>query len=255
VSENPSSNVIEMTGVSFSSLRDQKTIMGEGVDWSVQTGEFWVVGGLQGAGKTDFMFLTAGLMPPAEGSYRFFGREMPIFDEERLAERLRLGFVFDGGQLFNHLTVSENIALPLRYHRNLTLAEAREQAQGLLEQLELQQWADSTPGALGRSWQKRVGLARALVLEPEVLLVDNPLGGLDLRHSWWWLNCLSKLSRGEGPGKAVTLVVTTADFRPWRDRAGRFGLLHERRFKVLGDWDHVLSSAPDLTQEMVEPGP
>src|SRR5690606_34926980 len=113
-------------------------------------------------------FTTAGLIPPVEGSYRLFGNDMPIYTENRLGERLLLGLVFDGGQLFNHLTVSENIALPLRYHRNLTAAEAAPDVQRLLEWAELTPWADSTPGAMGRNWQKRVGLARALMLRPEI---------------------------------------------------------------------------------------
>src|SRR5439155_17579009 len=138
----------------------------------------------------------AGLMPPAEGSYRLFGEEMPIFDEGRLRHRLRLGLVFDGGQLLSHLTVWENVALPMRYHGSLTEMEAHQEAQKLLEALELAPWTESTPGAIGRNRQKRVGLARALALRPEVLLVDAPLTGLDLPHRNWWLGLLDQLSKG-----------------------------------------------------------
>src|ERR1044071_7409198 len=116
---NPTVPVIEMKAVSVGALRDQSVPVVEAINWTVTAGDYWVVAGLQGSGKTDFLLMTAGLMAPAQGAYRLFGEQMPMFDEARLEERLRLGLVFDGGQLFNHLTVAENVALPLRYHRNL----------------------------------------------------------------------------------------------------------------------------------------
>ena len=170
----PQAPAIQMRGVAVGAISDQSRLLVEEINWTVASGDYWAVAGLQGAGKSDLLLMTGGLMPPARGAYRLFGQEMPIFDEARLKERLRLGLVFDGGQLFNHLTVSENVALPLRYHRNLSQAEAEPEVSAILESLELAPWADSTPGALGRNWQKRVGLARALALKPEVVLVDNP---------------------------------------------------------------------------------
>src|SRR6266850_7782355 len=158
--------VIDMRGVSVGAMRDPSTVVVEDVNWTVAPGDYWVIGGLQGSGKSDFLMMTGGLMAPLAGTYCFLGEEMPIFEEDRLAHRLRLGFVFDGGQLFNHLTVSENISLPLQYHHNLDKAEARAEVQRMLDLTELGPWADSTPGAIARNWQKRVGLARALVLRP-----------------------------------------------------------------------------------------
>jgi ABC-type transporter Mla maintaining outer membrane lipid asymmetry ATPase subunit MlaF len=190
------------------------------------------------------------------GSYRLFGEEMPIFDEARLRERLRLGMMFETGQLFNHLTVAENIALPLRYHRNLSRDEARPEVQRFLESMELASWADSTPGAIGRNWQKRVGLARALVLQPEVLLVDSPLTLLDLRHVNWWLGFLGGLSKGHTllQGRPVTLVVTTADLRPWQGRARQFAILKSKQLSVLGSWQQLESASDELIQELLATG-
>ena len=206
-----------MTGVAVGALRDPDTTVAEGINWTVNAGDYWVVAGLHGSGKSDFLMLTGGLMAPRQGRYRFFGEEMPIFEEARLKERLRLGLVFEGGQLFNHLTVAENVALPLRYHHNLSRSEAAAAVSELLACTELAPWAESTPGALGRSWQKRAGLARALALKPEVLLVDNPLAGLDPQHVHWWLGFLDQLSKGHR---------LTA--RPAGDAGG-----HDRRFPPL----------------------
>lgn len=242
----PNPPPIAMNRVTVGSMRDPGRVVVEEVNWSVASGDFWVVGGLQGSGKSDFLSLTAGLIAPVEGVYRFFGEPMPIFEEERLSVRLRLGLVFDGGRLLNHLTISENVSLPLRYHRNLSRADAEAVTRRMLELTELTPWADSTPGAVGRNWQKRAGLARALMFKPEVLLLDNPLDGLDLRHRAWWLRFLDRLSQGHEwlEGRAMTLVAATDDLRPWRNRARQFAVLADRRLFVFGGWAE-LEAAPD----------
>jgi ABC-type lipoprotein export system ATPase subunit len=114
---------LDMRDVSVGSMRDMETIVVENVNWSVASGDWWVISGLQGTGKSDFLMMAAGLMAPASGTYCFLGEEMPIFEDHRLPDRLKLGFVFENGQLFNHLTISENISLPLRYQRDLTKEE------------------------------------------------------------------------------------------------------------------------------------
>jgi ABC-type transporter Mla maintaining outer membrane lipid asymmetry ATPase subunit MlaF len=253
----PNVPAIDMRGVAVGAMRDQNTVVVEDVNWTVTPGDFWVIGGLQGSGKTDFLLTTGGLMAPVEGCYYLFGQEMPIFEEDRLSERLRVGFVFDGGQLFNHLTISENISLPLRYHQNLTKAQVEEAVQRMLELTELGPWADSTPGAIGRNWQERAGLARALMLKPDVLLLDNPLGGLDLRHRGWWLNCLDQLSKGHEwlDKRPVTLIVTADDLRSWRKRAGQFAILKNKRFIILGPWAQVEASKDEQVSELTSLAP
>jgi ABC-type transporter Mla maintaining outer membrane lipid asymmetry ATPase subunit MlaF len=249
----PSEAVIEMRGASAGALRDQSQVVAEDINWRVVSGEYWVVAGLQGAGKSDLLMMTGGLMPPLSGSYKLFGEEMPIFEEARLKTRLRMGLAFEMGQLFNQLTVAENISLPLRYHQNLQEWDARERVQPFLETMELAPWADSTPGTLGRNWQKRVGLARALVLKPELLLVDSPLTGLDLRHVSWWRGFLDELARGHPllNRQPVTLVVTAADFRPWKDRARQFAVLKNKRLTILGDWSQLEKGSAELVQELI----
>jgi len=247
---------IEMAGVAFSAMRDPDTMVAEGINWTVNAGDYWVVAGLHGAGKSDFLMLTGSLMAPLRGRYRFFGEEMPIFEEERLKERLRLGLVFDGGQLFNHLTVAENVALPLCYHHNLSLTAGAAAVGALLECTALTPWAQSRPGTLGRSWQKRAGLARALALEPEVLLVDNPLAGLDPPHVHWWLGFLDQLSKGHPlmHDRPITLVATTADFHPWKGHARQFAVLRNQGFLALGAWDQLAAAGEELVRELLTEG-
>lgn len=250
---NGSIPALEMRGVRVVSLKDQSTTVAGDINWTVQAGEFWVVAGHQLSGKSDFLMLAGGLMSPARGAYRLFGEDMPIFEDERMEQRLRLGFVFDGGQLFNHMTIAENVALPLRYRQNLSHDEAEPQVQTMLELMELTVFARSTPATVGRNWQKRAGLARALMLQPEVLLLDNPLVGLDARHANWWLHFLDRLARGQTAihNQPMTLVVTGESFRPWRDHASHFALVDDGRFTSIGNRIALASSADALVRELL----
>ena len=142
--------------------------------------------------------------------------------------------------------------MPLRYHRNLSKADAEPEVKKLLELTELTPWADSTPGAIARNWQRRAGLARALMLRPEVLLLENPLAGLDLRHRAWWLNLLEQLSRGHEwmNGRPMTLIVATNDLQLWRGGARQFAILKDKRFIVLGNWEQVEKASDNFVREL-----
>ncbi len=251
---NPPPPVIEMKDVTVPALRDPRLAVAVNVDWIVRPGDYWVIGGLQGSGKTDFLMMTAGLIGAQSGVYNLFGLEMPIFEGADLKERLRVGFVFETGQLFNHLTIEENVSLPLRYHRNLSAEAAHDETRQLLEVLELGSIADSTPGSLGRNWQKRAGLARALMLRPELLLLDNPLAGLDLRHSNWWLNLLDALAEGHSwlHGRPVTLVVTASDLRSWKGRGRNFAVLHDKHLKRLGTWSELTIMSGQMVNDLLD---
>src|SRR5260370_42669497 len=151
MNENQNETVIEMRDVQIGTMRDLSEVMLENVNWSAARGEFWVVAGPQHSGKSDFLMMTAGLMPPANGCYKFFGNETRIFDETRMADRLRMGFIFESAQLFHDLTIAENIALPLRYHKNLSLAEAVKSIKEMLECADVQALPHMTPAVCART--------------------------------------------------------------------------------------------------------
>ncbi|HEY5297766.1 MAG TPA: ATP-binding cassette domain-containing protein [Verrucomicrobiae bacterium] len=253
MNENQNEIIIEMRGVAVGTMRDLSLTVLENVNWSVARGEFWVIAGSQYSGKSDFLMMTAGLMPPVAGDYKLFGNETQIFDESRLADRLRLGFIFEDAPLFHFLTVAENIALPLRYHKNLSSETAATAIEELLELTELKSVANETPANLPRSWQKRAGLARALVLQPEILLLDNPFGGLDARHAQWQLRFLDGLWRGHKSfgEKPMTIMATTDDLRPWRNGERKFALLKEKHFVPAGSWNEIASASEPIVKELL----
>jgi ABC-type transporter Mla maintaining outer membrane lipid asymmetry ATPase subunit MlaF len=246
--------VLELEEATFASLKDPRRLVVEAVDWAVRSGEFWAVGGLQGAGKSDFLAAAAGLMRPLAGRYRLFGRDAVTAREpEWLELRRRVGLVFDGGQLLRHLTVAENVALPLRYHRSADESEWAGQVAALLELAGVTRWASRFPTSLNRGAQQRVGLARALALQPEVLLLDTPLTGLDPRDTNWWLGVLGELARGHPrmDGRPVTLIVTCDDFRPWQNRARQFAMLQDRRLLALETRLEVVRAENELLRALL----
>ncbi len=230
--------LLEMVDVAVPALTDPRRIVLVEVNWSVQSGDFWAIGGLHASGKSDFMAVAAGILPPAHGTYRAFGIE-PItgFEQERVDTRLRLGLVFDGGQLLHHLTVAENISLPIRYHGNCRFEPCAARVEALLELTGLTGCASQYPGTMSHTRRQRAGLARALALGPEVLLLDSPLSSLDPPDAAWWVNLVTRLAAGHpiADGRPMAVVVTGDDLRPWRPHAKQFAMLEAGRFVPSAD--------------------
>ena len=248
--------LLELKGVVLKAPR-QKPADAQPIDWRVAAGDYWVIGGLPAAGKSELLGIAAGLQQPAQGQQYLFGQELgQMTEEDLLRARLRVGMVFaDGGRLFNHLTLAENVALPLCYHRNCPLAELWEPVQAILELTGLSSLAHVTPGAAGRGWRQRAGLARALALKPELLLLDNPLAGLDPRQTRWWLDLLASLFAGHPlmESKKMTLVVATGDLRPWAEQGRQFALLHQHGLRPMGGPAELAMSAEPLLQDLLAP--
>jgi len=250
--ENDSTNepLIEMRGVAIPSQAYPDQAALQDVNWTVRRGEYWVIGGMHGSGKTDLIAAAAGIVMPLAGQYLMFGKEMPLAGLELLAHRLRMGLVFERGQLLQNITLLENITLPLRYHRPETDPG---EVTAMLEATELMNLADRLPESVSRSWQKRAGLARALLMRPDILLVDNPLNGLDPRHSRWWMRFLQETSVGHAllSRKPMALVVTTEDLRPWRNFDAHFALVQNARFLPLGRLGDISGHSQPLVGELL----
>ena len=247
--------VIAMRGVTVNAQRHPSTVVAKEVDWTVQAGEVWVVAGPQRSGKSDLLMLAGGLTGPAAGTYHFLGEPMPIFEEDRLTHRLKLSFAFDGGQLFNRMTLAENVALPLRYHHGMSRTEAEPRVRELLEATELTPLARTRPPNVARNWQKRAGLARALALRPTLLLADNPLSGLDARHTAWWLNFLEQLRAGHSlmGGQSMTIVITCDDLSRVAGglRGGHYAVMNDGKFEIVGPSEQLYASRDARVKELL----
>ncbi len=236
-----------MSDVTISSARSPDLAVIEGINFQIRSGEFWVIGGPHASGKTDFLMTAAALQKPLRGDVRIFGEDtMEMTEATLIRVREKIGLVFEnGGRLFNRLTIAENVALPLRYHKNLTANEANDSVKKILEDLDLLEFADELPVKLSTSWRQRAALARALILKPTVLLLDKPLIGL--RHRQWWSQFLQKLSEGnfitETP---MTIIVATDDLNFWKNQATHFALLKNNRWQPVGGRTELEKLEPPL---------
>jgi phospholipid/cholesterol/gamma-HCH transport system ATP-binding protein len=244
-----------MIDVSVGAAGAVETVSAEGIHCHIAPGDYWVIGGPPGSGKSDLLATMAGLYRPLKGTLRLFGNDIARLGEDALLRaRLRIGLVFgNGGQLFNHLTVAGNIALPLRYHHDRQRAVMEERVQTILEATGLAPWSDCTPGEIKHGWRQRVGLARALALSPEVLLLDNPLAGLGPQESRWWLEFLAQISAGDKVlgGRPATLVIASHDLRPWFAQGKQFALLRHKRWLPVGGRAELADSQEPLLRELL----
>lgn len=230
--------VIEMVGAGVGTDPGVAPLL-SGVTWSVRAGEFWVVTGTHGAGKSLLLETMAGIQPCRGGDIRWFGnRPGTPEDSGRARLGVRLGLVFDGGgRVFSSQTVAENLCIPLCYHSGCDWEEAFQRTAALQSELDLERFAHLPAGRLGRAWMQRVALARALALTPEVLLLDNPIAGMDPSHVSWWCAFLSRLSEGHPVvgGKPMTLVLTTDHESLWAGAGRRFATLRNGSLELPGD--------------------
>lgn len=230
---NPNQPLLELCGVTVAAPDDPAVTVLQEVNWTVAAGDYWAVGGLARSGKSQLLAVAAGLQRPRDGRCRVFGADTrPEPGAREVAWRRRVGFVFDGGQLIHQLTLTENVALPLRYHQAEGDPDPAGRIEALVALTALEPWASRYPAQVSRNWQQRFGLARALALGPELLLLDDPLSGLDPQDAAWWLETLAALAAGHPllGGRPLTLVVTTNDLRPWRRSARQFAVLQQGAF-------------------------
>ena len=209
-------------------------------------GETLVIMGGSGSGKTVMLRIVAGLLPPDSGQVRVFGIEISHLSEEELLRiRRRLGYVFQGAALFDSLDVYENVAYPLREHTSLSENEIEERVRHFLSLVALEEDVlPLLPSELSGGMRKRVGIARALIIEPEMLLFDEPTAGLDPTNS----KMVGELIVQLRSGACDTSIVVTHDLELARVVADRIAILIDGQFAALGARDAVLESKNPVVQ-------
>ncbi len=217
-----------------------------GLSFQLERGETLVVMGGSGSGKTVLLRHVAGLIRPAAGEVRVFGIAIErLSEEELLPIRRRMGYVFQGAALFDSLSVSENVAFPLREHTNQSEPEIQERIVHVLSLVGL--GADVLPllpSELSGGMRKRVGIARALVIEPELMLFDEPTAGLDPTNSKMVGELIVQLKAGAGD----TSIVVTHDVELARTVADRLAILVDGRFAIVGRPNEVMTSGDPAVQ-------
>jgi spermidine/putrescine transport system ATP-binding protein len=198
----------------------------DGIDLAIREGEFFTLLGASGCGKTTTLRLIAGFELPTEGHIRIGGQDV----SEDPAYRRPVHTVFQSYALFPHLSVLGNVAFPLRIRR-LPSAERRRLALAALDLVQMSGLQDRRPAQLSGGQQQRVALARALVNEPKVLLLDEPLGALDLKLRKEMQTELKHMQKRLG----ITFVFVTHDQEEALAMSDRIALMHEGRIVQIGD--------------------
>ena len=211
-----------------------------GVDLDVNRGETQVIMGSSGSGKSVMLSMLVGLLTPDEGEVIFDGEDVAGYrtiDEWRRVW-LRTGFLFQGAALFDSMNVGENVGFPLRQHSKMSEEQITARVAEVLSWIELEGIEKKMPSELSGGMQKRVGLARAIVLEPEVVVYDEPTTGLDPLTS----DTISELIRRLQRERQVTSIVVTHDVRCAFLVADRIAMLDEGRILVEGTLDEIRNS-------------
>jgi putative ABC transport system ATP-binding protein len=178
----------------------------DGIDLTIDRGEFVAVTGPSGSGKSTFLYLMGCLAKPTSGSYRLDGLNVAGLERNALAaiRNRKLGFVFQNFNLLARMSALENVQVPLLY-RPMTGHERRQRAQTSLDALGLRDLASRTPAKLSGGEQQRVAIARALVNDPLMLLADEPTGSLDTTMTGEIMSIFRELNREKG----LTILLVT----------------------------------------------
>jgi phospholipid/cholesterol/gamma-HCH transport system ATP-binding protein len=242
-----------MTAASILSIRGLGKAYGEkvvlrDVSFDVARGESFVVMGRSGTGKSVLLRHLNRLERPDHGSVLFDGTDLAHLSEEDMAPlRVRLAMLFQGGALFDSMTVYENIAFPLREHRTLSEEEIAERVRRELASVGLPDVESKMPADLSGGMKKRVALARSLVLEPEVLLFDEPTTGLDPVSS----ASIGRLIKDTQRRRGMTSVVVTHDIPLARAVGDRVALLDDGALRFVGTWQQVDASQDEVLRGFV----
>jgi len=221
----------------------------DGVNLQIDRGQSAVIIGRSGGGKSVLLKHLIGLLQPDAGEVSVDGEKITRMTERQLLRvREKFGMVFQGAALFDSMTVAENVAFPLERKKKYTAAEIARRVAAALEVVDLSGTQNKKPAELSGGMKKRVGLARAIIYEPSILLYDEPTTGLDPIVS----DSIDQLIIRVRDRLKVTSVVVTHDMRSARRVGHQVFLLHEKKIYASGPPEEFFASADPVVRQFVD---
>ncbi len=224
----------------------------KGLSTEFEKGKTNLIIGRSGAGKTVLLKLLVGLLKPTSGSIWYGDTDFTKMDSREVRTlRMDVGMLFQGSALFDSMTTEENIRFPLDMFTNKTKKEKLDQVNYCLERVELDGANDKYPSEISGGMQKRVGIARAIVLDPKYLFCDEPNSGLDPKTALLIDELIQKLTYE----KEITTVINTHDMNSVMGIGDNIALLHEGRLAWRGNKSEVLDSDNETLQNFIFASP
>ncbi|MCE5286570.1 MAG: ABC transporter ATP-binding protein [Pelosinus sp.] len=218
------------------------------INLEISEKEIMVIIGPSGSGKSTLLRLIVGLLKPTSGEIFINGQEISKMTEDELnTVRLKMGMVFQYSALFDSMTVGENVAFGLREHTNLPEAEIIKQVRRKLRMVGLFGKENVVPGALSGGMKKRVSLARAIAVNPQILLYDEPTAGLDPIMS----NKIDRLITSTRRNMGVTSVVVTHHMESAFHIADRIAMIYEGRIVEVDSAAEIKQSQNAIVQQFI----
>jgi phospholipid/cholesterol/gamma-HCH transport system ATP-binding protein len=221
----------------------------KGIDLAVRSGETVAVLGRSGTGKSVLLRLLVGLQQPDSGSIRIHGKDITGLELDELnSVRMKIGFLFQQAALYDSLTVGDNVEFPLKRHTALSETDRKQRVRELLTSVGMDGEQNKMPSDLSGGMQKRVGLARALALDPDILLFDEPTSGLDPITSTEVIQLILKLKEERN----LTSIVVTHDVLGAKHFADRVVLLKQGNVVVDGTFGQLTQSLDPFVVEFLK---
>ncbi len=221
-----------------------------GISLTISRGETLAVLGRSGTGKSVLLRIIIGLQKPDTGSVRISGQEITGLSLDQLGEiRKKMGFLFQHAALYDSLTVEQNVAFPLQHHKkDMSKSEQADRVRQLLTEVGMDGHFQKMPSDISGGMQKRVGLARALALSPEILLLDEPTAGLDPISSAEIDDLVLKLQEEHH----MASIVVTHDLHSAKTIADRLALLDKGNVVIEGSFEELQKSDIEFVREFLK---
>ncbi|MFA5146227.1 MAG: ABC transporter ATP-binding protein [Candidatus Omnitrophota bacterium] len=229
----------------------ERTIL-DGLSLEIYKGETFVIMGGSGCGKSTFLRHLIGALKPDSGKINLLGKDITAVSEDEMDKlKKRIGMSFQSSALFDSMTVGDNVSLPLREHTRLDKNVIDIVVKMKLELVGLRGFEDLMPSQLSGGMRKRVGLARAIVMDPEIVFYDEPTAGLDPIVA----GVIDKLILDLSQKLSITSIVVTHDMKSVFSIADRVAMLYEGKVLEVGTPDEIRKSKNSMVQQFVSGSP